>query len=122
MRARPGFVFLDALWGIGLLTMLAAVLLITVHAERQAQQRLIDTGAASRLAESALTLMQGGNASNQAVKPGSKISVHTLSTPTELPGKSWVRVNAIVNKRNADVIGLVPTGAIPTTAPSGGTP
>jgi hypothetical protein len=118
MRARNGWVFLDVVMGIILVSFIAAILGAAADFHQRAQRHLADTRAAARLAESALLSMQSG----QTPRPFGEASLafHRLSASSDFPGKTWVRVEAAVGDRTASLVGLVPQTAVPTERSSGG--
>lgn len=115
MRRRAGWVFIDAVAAMLLLSILTLMLGIAAGAHHRGLTRLIAVRAASHLAEaSLLTLQQGATLSAQKNAP---VSVESLAPDDSRGPDTWVRVTARVEGRSASLIGLVPRAA---TRPSEG--
>jgi type II secretory pathway pseudopilin PulG len=106
MKQRRGYVLLEALTGLAILGILAIAISLTAESQRRALVHLSDSRAACRSAESALILLQSG----QAIPNPAVTSIQKLQDATELPGAMWAQSSANLNGRPADVIGLLPTG------------
>jgi len=109
MRHRRGWVFVDVLMGMILITLIAAMLAAAAGWQQRALLHLADARAAGRTAESALLSMQSG----RALAPGSKVHVRRLADPSNIPGEIWVQVDADQGGRAATLVGLVPQNAVP---------
>jgi Tfp pilus assembly protein PilX len=109
-----GWVFIDVLMGMILVSLIAVMLDLAVGWHNRALAHLADTRAATRLAESTLFSLESG----QAPTPSEKINIRKLESQTTIPGKSWVEVEVAVNNHRASLIGLAPQNAMP----SGGNP
>ena len=118
MRARNGWVFLDVVMGIILVSFIAAILGAAADFHQRALRHLADSRAAVRLAESALLSMQSGQ--TPPSYGDASLTFHRLSGSSDSPGKTWVRVEAAVGGRRASLVGLVPQNAVPTERSSGG--
>jgi hypothetical protein len=119
MRARNGWVFLDVVMGIILVSLIAAILGAAADFHQRALRHLADSRAAARLAESALLSMQSGQ--TPPSYNDASLAFHRLSVSSDSPGnKTWVRVEAAVGGRRASLVGLVPQNALPTERSSGG--
>jgi type II secretory pathway pseudopilin PulG len=119
MRRRTGFMFPDALMALILLSSLAAMFFVAVHQEDVGLQKLSNSREAARLAESAITSMQSGQAIPDSVtSPDIHLKVQPLSDPAPTPDQVWVDVTASVRNASTDVVGLVPR----KSAPAGGLP
>jgi len=129
MRNR-GWVLLEVLWSVIIMTALAGVLALAARRDSIGLAHLSDSRASARVAESVLTAMQFGRTPPAA--DDAKVSVKQLATPSEAAGMVWVEVTAEISKRSATLVGLVPqdsiagaspsTPAKPTTQPAGGQP
>jgi Tfp pilus assembly protein PilX len=119
IRSRPGFVYFDALCAIIVLTILAATLALATNREQRAIHAMDDSRAASRLAESTLASLQAGQSIEASRDPTTLVSVRTIDSANDLPGKIWVSVRATFKGHSAEIIGLAPRGAVPAT-PGGG--
>jgi ABC-type Fe3+ transport system permease subunit len=108
MRSRTGWVFIDVMMATILLSIIAGILGFAANWHQHALKHLSDARAASRLAESALLSLQSGQS-----PPATGVAFHRLSSSTDLPGRSWVQVDATVGARRAGVVGLVPDNSIP---------
>ncbi|HEX4055649.1 MAG TPA: type II secretion system protein [Tepidisphaeraceae bacterium] len=113
MRIRRGFVFIDVLMGMIIVSILGAILGGAAAMHQRSLKHLDATRAASHLAESALLSMQSGQPPRAAEKKS--LAIHELSS-ADVPGMSWVEVRATVHGRSASLVGLVPRNTIP---PSG---
>jgi len=109
MRHRRGWVFVDVLMGMILITLIAAMLAAAAGWQQRALRHLADARAATRTAESALLAMQSG----RALAPNAGVHVLRLLTVSNVPGEIWVQVDADQNGRAATLVGLVPQNALP---------
>ncbi len=116
MRSRRGWVLLEVLMGMIIVSILGAILGGGAAMHQRGLKHLADTRAASRLAESALLSMQSGQTPHAASPGAPGPAVRELS-PADVAGMSWVEVRATVHGRAASLVGLVPRNAIP---PGGG--
>jgi type II secretory pathway pseudopilin PulG len=120
MRPRRGWLLLEVLGSMFIITLLAAVLFTASEQDRKGLDRLSDSRAAARVAEAALTMMQSGQ-SPAASDDAARISIHPLSQPADLPKLTWVQVHAVVGRDQADIVGLVPVSSVAgATQPAGG--
>src|SRR5271168_3978959 len=108
MRARRGWVFIDVMMAIILVTLIAAMLGAAADWHQRALRHLVDSRSATRMAESAILSMQSGQSPSDA-----GLIFHRLSAPSDSPGKTWVQVEATVGNRRASLVGLVPQNALP---------
>jgi type II secretory pathway pseudopilin PulG len=108
MRRRRGWVFMDVVMALILISLIAMMLAIAAGWNRRALDHLSDSRAAARLAESSLISLQSG----QAPASGAPITFRKLSASTEIPGHAWVEVDAAVKKHHATLVGLVPQAAL----------
>jgi hypothetical protein len=102
---RRGWVFIDAVWGMILLSLLAGILATAANRQQVGLARLSDTRAAVRLAEQTLfDLQQRRPLSNlNSDESISVVKLNQLGT--------WVDAKAIVRGRSADLIGYIPPAA-----------
>jgi hypothetical protein len=106
MRCRRGWVFMDVVMAMILLSLVAAILSTAAGWHQRALRHLADSRAAVRAAESALISLQAG----QIPPNDSTIFLHKLTASSDVPGKAWVEVDAKAGQRSASLIGLVPAG------------
>jgi type II secretory pathway pseudopilin PulG len=111
MRSRRGWVFIDVVMAIILVSIIAAMLSAAADWHQRALRHLTDSRSATRLAESAISSMQSGQTPSQGGDSG--LTFHKLSASSDFPGKTWVQVEATVGNRRASLIGLVPQNALP---------
>jgi type II secretory pathway pseudopilin PulG len=102
-RSR-GWVFIDVLTALMIVAILAAILGAAAASRQRAMQHLADSRSAQRAAEAAIISLQSGHPA------GDGVVVHELSTVSPIDGKIWVQVEATVNHRQAEIVGLVPKG------------
>jgi|ERR1700678_2331059 hypothetical protein len=114
MRARRGWVFIDVVMAMILVSLIAAMLGAAADWHQRALRHLADSRSATRLAESAILSMQSGQ--TPPASGDAALTIHKLSNSSDIPGKTWVEVDATVGKRHASLVGLVP----PNTLPGGG--
>ncbi len=112
---RSGYVFVDALFAILIMTTLAGVLIAAIHGEETSSKYMDDSRAATRLAESALTALQTGQQVPKPANSSQRITLRVLPTSPQLAGQSWVLVRGSVKGRAAELIGLVPQTSPATT-------
>jgi len=103
-RRDRGWVFIDVLNGLIIVAILAAILGAAATARQRAMKRLSDSREAQRVAEAAIISMQAGQPA------GNGVVVRPLSTESPVEGKLWVQVEATVNHRQGEIVGLVPKG------------
>lgn len=103
-----GFVFLDIMFGLGLLGLITFVIVAGVGRQQRAAQKLSDTRAATRLAEDALVALRAG-----AAAPAEE-GVQLMRLADAAPeGFVWARAEARSGTAQAQVVGLVPISAAP---------
>lgn len=97
---QRGFLMMDIFIGLGVIIILAMVVGMSIVATGKSVQSLADHRAAVRDAERVLTMLQQGEAVDHGVEP----------LDSEAPkGMTWVRVEAMVKGRRAQLVGIVPT-------------
>ena len=122
MRPRRGWILLEVIGSIFIITLLAGTLFLATRQDEKGLDRLSDSRAAARVAEGALTALQTGQ-SPAALDDGSHVSVRELSRPSDLPKMKWVQVSVLVGREQADLVGLVPVSSSAGAAhPAGGNP
>lgn len=97
---QRGFLMMDIFIGLGVIIILAMVVGMAIVATGKSVQSLADHRAAVREAERVLTQLQQGKTVNHPVK------VLEADGPK---GMTWVRVEATVEGRSAQLVGIVPT-------------
>src|SRR5687768_11833836 len=106
-RRLRGLITPDAVMGLGIIAVLAAVLVLSLNRRQRAGERLSDTRGAAWAAEQALVQMQAGETS--VAVEGSSIAVEPLPDDPIVPaGYAWVRVRSERNGRSAMLTALVP--------------
>jgi Tfp pilus assembly protein PilX len=103
-QRHRGFLTLEIVIGMVLLTALALALTITLTTQKRLNARLADHRRALHAAESALLAMQ----SRQPFTPPEGTTLSTTSPDHPSPSAHWVRITATVNRDSADLVGLVP--------------
>jgi Tfp pilus assembly protein PilX len=111
MRAPRGWVFVDVVMAMILVSLIAAMLGAAANWHQRALTHLADSRSATRLAESAILSMQSGQTPPQSAD--ATLTIHKLSDASDVPGKTWVEVDATVANRRASLIGLVPQNTLP---------
>jgi len=108
-RSRQGgWVLFEAITAVLLIGMMAVLLAVAQRQRDRGLKALADARAASRAAESALTLMQSGAGRPAAQTGEAKITVTELPQAADVPGMEWVSVQAELAGRTAELVGLVP--------------
>jgi hypothetical protein len=104
---RRGWVFIDALWGMILISMIAGIFATAMNRRQVGLARLADSRAACRLSEEALIDLQEG----RGLPPlSSDESLRIVKLDAQ---GTWVRVEGTVRGRDAQLIGYLPRGANP---------
>jgi hypothetical protein len=111
MRAPRGWVFVDVVMAMILVSLIAAMLGAAANWHQRALTHLADSRSATRLAESAILSMQSGQTPSPA--GDAALTIHKLSDSSDIPGKTWVQVDATVANHRASLIGLVPQNTLP---------
>jgi Tfp pilus assembly protein PilX len=107
MRRRLGWVLLDILMGMLIISVIGVTLGAGAAWHKRALSRLSDSRAALRVAESALTSLQAG----QHVT-ASTVEFHPIAQGSDVRGMTWVQVSATINGRSAPLVGLVPSQSL----------
>ncbi|HEX8325026.1 MAG TPA: hypothetical protein VF595_14070 [Tepidisphaeraceae bacterium] len=113
---RRGYLFLDAIVALGLLTAVAMLLVTARSASTRVMRQTDDHRAAVRVAERVLINLAPANPAAPTTRPTTeRASAEVVDLPTTAPaGWKWVGVRASVNGRTGEVVGLV------RAAPQGG--
>ncbi|MGN6507084.1 MAG: hypothetical protein ACTHM6_16135 [Tepidisphaeraceae bacterium] len=98
---RRGIMFVDAVIGLGLVSLIAMVLLLAKAGVHRLDEALADRRAATRMAELRLLDLNRPAASTDA---GVRVNDLNVAAPT---GWKWVSVDAIKNGRHGELVGLV---------------
>jgi hypothetical protein len=112
---RRGIMMTDAVLGLALLAMVAALLAVTVARHVQANERLAGSRAAMRYAERVAGDLQLGQA-----PPASEEHARWQVKPLDAPaprGQVWVEVRVTTRGREATLVAVVPASAAPKEAP-----
>jgi hypothetical protein len=97
---RRGFMMMDVMAGIFLLTALAGALAVATNLRQRNAQHLADQRAAMRIAQDALATGQApGN-------PPAKISI--ARTGKRVGQREWIEVTVVFNGRHSAIAGLSP--------------
>ncbi|MDB5325633.1 MAG: hypothetical protein JWM57_1202 [Phycisphaerales bacterium] len=110
MKHRRGFMFIDAIVALGLLTSVAMLLVVARSGMTRVTRQADDHRAAVRAAERVLIEAALPNASTSNASPATQPAVETsiADLPTPAPaGWKWVSVRATVNGHAAELSGLV---------------
>jgi type II secretory pathway pseudopilin PulG len=113
---KGGYVYLDVLMAMILLSILSGILFFAVHSQQAGLRQLSNSREASRLAESALTSVQAGQL--PLVPLDCLVIYHPLPDASPSSQTVWLDVRATVRGKTADIIGVAPIRFIP--ADSGG--
>ena len=108
---RPGFLMLDAIFGIMILGVCMVMLVVTVSRESTAEVRLADARRATAIAEATLTNLQCGSPSQSF--NDAKVSIEPCKDGQQVNGMCWARVTVRVNNETRSLVGLVPRRAVP---------
>jgi Tfp pilus assembly protein PilX len=95
-----GFMMMDVMAGIILLTALAGALAVATNLRQRNAQHLIDQRTAMRIAQDAL-------AAGQAPQ-NSPAKVSIARTGTRVGSREWIEVSVVYNGRHAALAGLAP--------------
>jgi hypothetical protein len=112
---RRGYLFLDAIVALGLLTAVAMLLVTARSASMRLMRQTDDHRAAVRAAERVLIDLASESPGTPTTRPTTaSASAGVVDLPTTAPaGWKWVGVRASVKGRAGEVVGLVraaPTG------------
>ena len=105
MKYRRGFLFIDAIVALGLLTSVAMLLVVARSGLTKATRQADDRRAAVRIAERYLVEAALAK-SPPATQPVADVRVNELSTAAPA-GWKWVTVRATVNGRSSELTGLI---------------
>ena len=99
-----GWVLLEILWSVIIMTALAGVLALAARRDEIGLAHLSDSRASARVAESVLTSLQQGHPAPTA--EDATISVRQLSTPSDAPRMVWVEVSAVIADASPTMSGI----------------
>jgi type II secretory pathway pseudopilin PulG len=114
---RGGFFLIDAIFAMGIILLLTAVLTIAMTRQRRAADRMADTRDAVRLAERTLTALQTHRPA-PAPPEGSAIEIRPLGAAKPAHGLAWVAVRVTHRGRSTELVGIAPAAPSRTSAPS----
>jgi type II secretory pathway pseudopilin PulG len=120
MRRRRGWVLLDMITAMLMLSATAGILATGEYAENNALRRLSDLRAATRAAEAVMTQLQRGSPAAFMTPPDMAIHMRVLPQSASSPQMDWVEVAATISKETATLTGMVPSSAVGGTAHGGG--
>jgi hypothetical protein len=111
MRARRrGFFLADTIMGLIVAGILGLVLVVSISKGGQAQRRLDDGAAATRVGQRVMAILHEGKAA-PAELAGAKVTVRPATGGgAKIEGKDWVEVVVDYRGRQASLVGLVPQG------------
>jgi hypothetical protein len=112
MRCRRGWVLLDMISAMLMLSATAGILATGEYAENNALRRLSDLRAATRAAEAVMTQLQRGAPAAFMTPPEISVHVRVLPQTAPSPQMAWVEVAATISKETATLTGMVPSSAI----------
>lgn len=104
---RRGWVFIETVAAMVLLTFLAGVLAVGVNRQQSGLMRLRNSRAAARLAEAVL------NGQSLPTPAGGKVEMHPITAATQPSGLVWIKLTATVEGRSVQLIGLSSAGGQP---------
>jgi hypothetical protein len=118
---RPAFLTADLLIGIGIVAVLAASVFVILGRASRLANKMSDSRAAARSAESALADLQADRPLK--TPPGVTITVRAEPGGASVRGYVWARASAKTAEQSADLVGIVPDGpqlrqAIGASAPT----
>lgn len=112
MHARHrGFLIMDVIGGLLILSVLVAVLATAVFQQQKAVRRLDDSLAAVAIAERALADLQTGQAPQAEDPQSTVIQVHPIKGVQAPPGRVWVRVAVSYRTGGTELTGIAPASA-----------
>ena len=114
---RCGFVVMDVILGMAIVTTLMVLLAVAVQKQRQASLELADQRRAARELEAVMaTLQHGGPAPNP--QPPQTVSINVLPDLAPIDGYVWVRLSTRGGRAEVDLTGLVPRDQAVPSIPS----
>jgi type II secretory pathway pseudopilin PulG len=113
---RNGWIMLEVISALCLISILAGMLAVTVQRQTFNLQDMANSRSAMRAAEDALTTLQSGG--KLPTLASAKLTVTQLAVTADSPDRVWVEVHAEVSGRSATLSGLIPRAA--TVAMAGG--
>jgi hypothetical protein len=118
-RPRRGIFVPEMLLGLFLIIAVATVTAVMLVRQQRVSQRLAETRAAQRVAESVLLDLQAGRPAQLPPEmTASQLDVQPVKDAALVGSSQWVRVEITHDGHRASLMGLVPAGA--TTQPAKG--
>ena len=108
-RARRGFFLMDTVVGLMVAGVLGMVMVVAVTRGGQAERRLEDGAAATRVGQRVMAGLHEGRSAPTELD-GARIEVRPASGGAAAPGRGWVEVVVSYRGRTATLTGLVPQG------------
>ena len=111
MRRPRGFMMVELIFAMGLLTLVAVIWASSAARVNRAEIDLANTRDAGYIAERAMLALRAGS---ELPKPEGNvtITVEPRDGGAAVPGESWVYVEATVGRQKQGLVGLVPAGAV----------
>ena len=106
-RTQRGFVLIDAIGAVLIVTALGLSLLYAMRGYRGVMTKLNDAQQAITLAETTLVKLQAGEAPPR-IDDETEISLEPLNEGHLLPGRRWVTIRVKYHGQLAELIGVVP--------------
>ena len=111
MRKRHGFILMDAVLGLGVITLLILILALALGQQQRTLRDMSKQRVAVALAEQVLvTLQTSGRV--PPVTPAQTIRIERLKGVNNVPERVWVTVHAEHEDRSTTLTGLVGQDAI----------
>lgn len=109
-RPQRGFVLIDAVGAVLIVTALGLSMLYAMRGYRRAMSSLNDAQQAITLAETTLVKLQAGEAPPRS-DDQTDIVIQPLNEGHLLPGRRWVMIRVNYKQHEAELIGVVPIGS-----------
>jgi hypothetical protein len=108
-RRRAGFFLMDTVTGLVVAGILGTLLAIAIARGGQAERRLADGAAATRIGQRALSALHEGKGVPTDFA-GATVAVKPVEGGAKVDGRAWVEVTVNYQGRRASLVGLVPQG------------
>lgn len=109
---RRGFMFMDAVAGLVLITALATALAMSVGRQNRGEQKLADMRTATRIAEQTLAELRL-TGKNSAVDGETRLTIQRAEGGWQAEGQRWVEIRVRYRGQSAQLVGLAPSSALP---------
>jgi len=110
--SRRGFMVMDVVGGLILVSILAGVLAVAMNQQNRAEQKLADSRAAVRIAERTLAeLHLSANTPN--ADDETRIAVRPVQEAKGIGDLVWVEVQVAYRGEHAELVGLIPRKNLP---------